>query len=167
MGGVCEHPGCARRAAAAVAIDPRHATVWIGDLDGSVTGLNVLCADHADDLVVPVGWQRRDVRETPRLFAVPSIASTPARPRRGRRSRPGTDPVRTERLTPDHRSATAGPPATTTESAPTEHSLTPNPALTELHRRSTALSPDTAALLEVGGDSPLLARAFRAGRAAG
>lgn len=174
MGGVCERPGCARSAAAAVAIDPRRSTVWIGDLDTSGPRVNVLCAQHADDLVVPVGWERRDIRDTPRLFMVPSSPSAPARPRRmGRRTRTAPSPtaVVAQALDAAAEPVTAPHPATTDAVATGQTGAGqdpgPNPTLAALHRRSTELSAATVALLDVNADSPLLARAFRAGCATG
>ena len=171
-----------------MAIDPRRSIVWIGDLEASGARVNVLCAKHADDLVVPVGWERRDIRDTPRLFMVPSNPSSPARPRRTvRRNRPA--PAKTPALTApapatvvaqslDAPAASADPGAVgqtgstpgdrpATSVAATPDPALPNPALAELHRRSTELSAATVALLEVDEGSPLLARAFRAGCAAG
>jgi hypothetical protein len=126
-----------RPAAAAVAADPRRLIVWLGDLETSGESVNVLCAAHADNLAVPVGWERRDVREAPRLFAVPTTPPEP-RPRR-RRARPAA--VEPEAARP------AG--------------------LGDLHPGRAELSEDTSALLSVDGNSPLLARAFRSARAVG
>jgi hypothetical protein len=138
MGGVCERPGCVRPAAAAVAADPRRLIVWLGDLETSGESVNVLCAVHADNLAVPVGWERRDVREAPRLFAVPTTPPEP-RPKR-RRARPAAAEV-----------ADAPPPA----------------SLGDLHHGGAELSEDATVLLSVDESSPLLARAFRAARAVG
>jgi len=152
-----------------VAIDPRRSTVWIGDLDTSGPRVNVLCAQHADDLVVPVGWERRDIRDTPRLFVVPSNPPAPARPRRmGRRTRTAPAPTAvvaqaldaTEPVTVPHPAATDTVAA---GQAGAGQDPGPNPMLAALHRRSTELSAATVALLDVNADSPLLARAFRAG----
>jgi len=142
--------------------------VWIGDLEPGGGRTNVLCALHADSLSVPVGWQRCDVRETPRLFAVPSTGSTPPRPRRAtRRSRtvPAVPAMAVAPAVPAPRFDAAMPPADTVTSACADRGV--SPTLGELHRVGTELSAATAALLHTTGDTPLLARAFRTSRAAG
>lgn len=65
----CERRSCTAVATAAVAVDPPNQTVWIGDLEGSAPHVTVFCTACADALLVPSGWHRRDVRESPRLFA--------------------------------------------------------------------------------------------------
>lgn len=188
MGGVCERPGCSRSAGAAVAADPRRSIVWIGDLESSGETVNKLCAIHADTLAVPVGWERRDVREAPRLFAVPSTpADPPPPPRRRRRTAnpslgggpaarpaaaaagavPSDAPVPTRAKAPARPTAPPAPTAPASLLDPVESGPTPPANLGELHRGDATLSAGTAALLRAGGDTPLLARAFRTARAAG
>jgi hypothetical protein len=184
MGGICERPGCSRNAAAAVALDPRRGIVWIGDLETSIDSVNALCAAHADTLGVPVGWERRDVRDAPRLFAVPSgppaPEPTPPRPRRSmRKGAPSRRAAATGAqldLTADRDAERAGAePARAAADRSTdrddalvaEHPPSPDRTLAELHHSGARVSAATAELLRPGGDTPLLARAFRFGRAAG
>jgi len=161
MGGVCERPGCNRPAAAAVALDPRALIVWVGDLEGSGGSVNQLCAVCADTLTVPRGWERRDVRESPRLFALPTEPDddTP-RPRKRRSRRAPTDATVATDLpvaVGQHEPA-ASPPVV----APDD---TPPLSLGELHRADAPVSPAAAALLAPGASTPLLARAFRSAHA--
>ncbi len=167
MGGVCERPGCSNRAAAAVAADPRRLIVWIGDLETSGDSVNRICAHHADTMAVPVGWERRDVREAPRLFAVPSEPLDPPPPRR-RRRKPATaaaDAIGDELLR--SHPAAGHPAAPARPTAPARAEVAPPATLGELHRGNAELSAGTSALLEAGGNTPLLARAFRTARAVG
>lgn len=196
MGGVCERPGCSRLAAAAVAADPRRGIVWLGDIETSTESINVLCAHHADNLAVPVGWERRDLRDAPRLFAVPSSAtrattstsSADEPPRRRRSIRKGSpsmaeplavapplaltdDPAATPATpaaggAPD--AAPAGPNAPVAAAKRAKRrSAKEGLGLGELHQVAAELSPATSAMLSAGVDTPLLARAFRTARAAG
>ena len=173
MGGVCERPGCSRSAAAAVAADPRRQIVWIGDLETSVESVNVLCAPHADNLAPPVGWERRDLRDAPRLFAVPSPAAhtAAAKPRR-RSNRKGSPAMSDAPAVPQCLDVglPGGPAAAEAATAPSDSgrpSPALNPALQELHRANSQLSAATSALLSAGGETPMLARAFRTSRAVG
>jgi hypothetical protein len=186
MGGICERPGCNRPAAAAVAADPRRLIVWVGDLATSAETVNALCAPHADNLAVPLGWQRRDLRDLPHLVAVPSpdapAEPVPAKPRRrsGRKGSPSMAAIATRSpaagatgaagptRSPQRPSGAAGvrahaDPGTDPGFVP----VTGSAPLQELHRVRAELSADTAALLDAGGDTPLLARAFRTVRVAG
>ncbi|MFN0029173.1 MAG: DUF3499 family protein [Acidimicrobiales bacterium] len=186
MGGICERPGCQRPAAAAVAADPRRLIVWVGDLATSAETVNALCAPHADNLAVPLGWERRDLRDVPYLMAVPSPETVPGpdpvKPRRrsGRKGSPSMAPVpiSSGTTTPEGGggSAPSRPQTTSTASGAAQRTpARPGPGipviakahLDELHRVRTELSADTVALLDAGGDTPLLARAFRTVRAAG
>ena len=210
MGGICERPGCSEVAAAAVAADPRRQIVWLGDLETSAESVNVLCAPHADKLAVPQGWERRDVRDAPRLFAVTSspaaatASETPyaRRPRTFRKGSPSmADPAdvtyyQTRDLVGAAEASPAGParsgetaaagsqawePLSTTQATAAREQGGPlasgaqRPAwdfrsaasMGDLHRVRAELSADTAALLDAGRDTPLLARAFRTARAAG
>ncbi len=173
MGGVCERPGCSRSAAAAVAADPRRQIVWIGDIETSVDSVNVLCAAHADNLAAPLGWERRDLRDAPRLFAVPSPAP-PTEPTKSskRATRKASPKVADTPAEPQHDDA--GPPAGKSRpetavgpEATAGTGPTLNPALQELHRTSSQLSAATSALLSAGVDTPMLARAFRTSHAVG
>lgn len=173
MGGVCERPGCSRSAAAAVAADPRRQIVWIGDLETSIESVNVLCAPHADNLAAPVGWERRDLRDAPRLFAVPSPSTqaAPAKPRR-RSARNGSPTMTGAPAVPQRLDVglPLDPPAADPVAAPAASSRPApglNPALQELHRANSQLSAATSALLSAGGETPMLARAFRTSRAVG
>ncbi len=168
MGGICERPGCNRPAAAAVAADPRRLIVWVGDLATSAETVNALCAPHADNLAVPLGWERRDLRDLPHLVAVPSpdtvaAEALPPKPRR-RSGRKGSPSMASAVV----RSPGADPaPAPVAGYNPSAIPAAPSAPLNELHRVRAELSADTAALLNAGGDTPLLARAFRTVRVAG
>lgn len=228
MGGICERPGCSEVAAAAVAADPRRQIVWLGDLETSAESVNVLCAPHADKLAVPQGWERRDVRDAPRLFTV-TVTTAPATTaletpyaRRRRSFRKGSpsmaDPAEVYYQTRDLvGAAEASParPARSGETIATGSQIRESPSITQttaamesettrapaaaaaaartvgaggplapgaqrpewdfraaasmgdLHRVRAELSADTAALLDAGRDTPMLARAFRTARAAG
>lgn len=182
MGGVCERPGCSRPGAAAVAADARNLTVWIGDLETSDASVNTLCALHADNLAIPVGWVCRDVRDAPRLFAVrptpvPSDP-TPPPPRRKRAARRNAA-VTSQRLDHTEQVAAPGADATAAEataaggssggssaSAEVTAAASPPAHLGDLHRGDAQLSEATAGLLRAGTTTPLLARAFRTARTA-
>ena len=193
-----------------MAADPRRQIVWLGDLETSAESVNVLCAPHADKLAVPQGWERRDVRDAPRLFAVtattaPSTTASETPYARRRRSfRKGSpsmaDPAevyyQTRDLVGAAEASSAGParsgetiatafqarePLSTTQATAAREQGGPlasgaqRPAwdfraaasMGDLHRVRAELSADTAALLDAGRDTPLLARAFRTARAAG
>lgn len=212
-----------------MAADPRRQIVWLGDLETSAESVNVLCAPHADKLAVPQGWERRDVRDAPRLFAVtsspattaPAIAASETPSARRRRSfRKGSpsmaDPAEVYYQTRDLVGAAEASPARPARSGETiatgsqtrepssitqttaamESETTRAPAaaaartvgaggplapgaqrpawdfraaasMGDLHRVRAELSADTAALLDAGRDTPMLARAFRTARAAG
>ena len=124
---------------------PEDLLFWIAPLDQApVVDASVLCARHADAMVVPRGWTLDDRRESVlRLFrprAVPAMVS-PHPPRRTPRAKPAA----VEQLQIDGTGEIARPVAT------------PDAA--------TAWEPefdhddDLDGLLEV--KSPLLARAFR------
>ncbi len=191
MGGICERPGCNRPAAAAVAADPRRLIVWVGDLATSAETVNALCAPHADNLAVPLGWERRDLRDQPHLAVVPSPSGSAGDPvpgktrrRSGRKGSPSmasceaptgstsTPSPRQESIAPAMAApALASPPLGSHAGAlPGVGNGVPAMAralLDDLHRVRAELSADTAALLDAGGDTPLLARAFRTVRVAG
>lgn len=166
MGGVCERPGCSRPASAAVALDPRNRVVWVGDLEGSGTSVNRLCTTCADALTAPRGWDQRDVRETPRLFAIPNSPDDEPPKRRKRTRRPPADPAtnaaNATNAEPAGLAMAVGQNEPTTAALPT---AAPESSLGELHRGDAAVSPAAAALLAPGSSTPLLARAFRAARA--
>ena len=178
MGGICDRPGCNRPAAGAVGADPRRLIVWVGDLATSAETVNALCAPHADNLAVPLGWERRDLRDLPHLVAVPSpdasaLEPAPAKPRR-RSGRKGSPSMAAAVRTPVTAAASPIPPAQDRAGALPDagHTAGAVPAaahapLDALHRVRAELSADTAALLDAGGDTPLLARAFRTVRVAG
>ena len=59
---LCARPGCGDPASALLTYDYGSRTAWIDDpgaIEGSVWPL---CAHHADQLKVPVGWERDDRR---------------------------------------------------------------------------------------------------------
>ena len=211
-----------------MAADPRRQIVWLGDLETSAESVNVLCAPHADKLAVPQGWERRDVRDAPRLFTV-TVTTAPATTaletpyaRRRRSFRKGSpsmaDPAEVYYQTRDLvGAAEASParPARSGETIATGSQIRESPSITQttaamesettrapaaaaaaartvgaggplapgaqrpewdfraaasmgdLHRVRAELSADTAALLDAGRDTPMLARAFRTARAAG
>ncbi len=183
MGGICERPGCSEVAAAAVAADPQRQIVWLGDLETSAESVNVLCAPHADKLAVPQGWERRDVRDPPRLLAVTSspaatAASETPYARRRRSFRKGSpsmaDPAevtyyQTRDLVGAAEASPTGPARSgeTTDTGSQAWDFRSAASMGDLHRVRAELSADTAALLDAGRDTPLLARAFRTARAAG
>jgi hypothetical protein len=152
MGATCERTGCGRPGAAALALDPRRFVVWLGDLEGSAASATVLCSAHADTLTAPRGWERLDVRDAPRLFAVPSSPAapspSPAPPKRRRTRRRPAEPVVADPL-------------------PIDGPQPPPSSLGEIHQVDAALSSTTRALLHTEASTPLLARAFRGARATG
>jgi hypothetical protein len=150
-----------------VALDPRSRIVWIGDLEGSGASVNKLCAICADKLTAPRGWERRDVREAPRLFALPTGPDDDdPRPRKRRARRPKADasgPADLPIAVGQHEPAAAPPAAPTAPAVAPDD--TPPLSLGELHRGDAAVSAGAAALLAPGAATPLLARAFRSARA--
>lgn len=76
----CERPGCARDASVAFAFQADRQLVWLDHLAAerdttAVTG--ALCAEHADRMVVPLGWFLDDRRlATPQLFRLRSSGDT-------------------------------------------------------------------------------------------
>ncbi|MEZ5262555.1 MAG: hypothetical protein R2755_12465 [Acidimicrobiales bacterium] len=114
-------------------------------------------------LAAPIGWERRDVRESPRLFAVPSATPepTPPRPTRRRRNTASAPAAPVAAATPLVAAAVPAPAAEVLGGElPPAH-------LGELHRGDAELSAGASALLDAGLNTPLLARAFRTARAAG
>lgn len=92
----CERPGCARDASVAFAFQADRQLVWLDHLAAerdttAVTG--ALCLEHADRMVVPLGWFLDDRRlARPQLFRIPGSGDATggtARPRR--RSASSTD----------------------------------------------------------------------------
>ncbi|MFZ9292192.1 MAG: hypothetical protein ACO26C_06600 [Ilumatobacteraceae bacterium] len=87
----CERPACRGDAAVMWGMNPARRIVWLESsppADGTL--VNLLCARHADALVVPKGWSLEDRREpVPRLFAAPAddrpVDATPSRGVRRRR----------------------------------------------------------------------------------
>ncbi len=140
-----------------MSVDPRRLIVWIGDLETSAAGVNRLCTPCADDLRAPTGWERRDIREAPRLFAVapttaPAAPATPAAP--AATTLPASSPrARTRRAAA--RNDAPLPVAATLLELPSEEQSEPWRA----EPRSDQLNPTE--------QTPLLARAFRGVRAAG
>lgn len=99
MGRLCERPGCSAVAAMAYGFDADRLLVWLAPHDPTDDPLRagVLCARHAEAMIVPRGWTLDDRREDrPRLFR----AEPPATTARKRRRRPPPE-SKTEQLTLD------------------------------------------------------------------
>ena len=62
----CARPGCGLSSAAVMTYDYASRTVWIdhSGSDPDPTAMWGLCASHADNLRVPVGWARDDQQLT-------------------------------------------------------------------------------------------------------
>lgn len=65
----CSRTGCSRTATATMTYGYAARAAWIDDLDldGSPSGYD-LCAEHADRLGVPQGWERTDRRVAARAL---------------------------------------------------------------------------------------------------
>jgi hypothetical protein len=69
----CARPGCGQPAAALLGYDYATAIVRLDPLDDDPGGTTLgLCATHADNLRVPLGWTCEDRRRT--VMLLPSIA---------------------------------------------------------------------------------------------
>jgi hypothetical protein len=59
----CAKPGCHTSATATLTYDYGNRTAWIERLNDEPHPMRYdLCADHAESLRVPQGWERRDQR---------------------------------------------------------------------------------------------------------
>ncbi len=150
----CERRRCTAVATAAIAVDPPNQTVWIGDLEGSAPHVTVFCTACADALLVPSGWQRRDVREAPRLFGDRVMPWEKAAAELAAKGRDDTDAS-----PPKRRPSTAKSRAAAEASAPKEPSKrTPKaprgtPARTGGARRAPTNDPAQRRLGEVEVES--------------
>ena len=133
MRSVCGRPGCDGPATATFGFDGARGVVWLHPID-EPEGSGVLCAHHADALVVPRGWTLHDLRKAPRPRS--------ARPRSAPRRREAPEPSMPTLPFTEHKK---------------ERELH-KPAWAQ---RDAADDP-VDALLDAG--SPLLARAFRNAR---
>jgi hypothetical protein len=91
---LCERPGCSEPAAALYGIDQANLVVWLDRYGGPQSNrAGVLCARHADAMVVPLGWMLDDRRDpTPKLFRTPVATAAPKRRAvRGTRRAPDDD----------------------------------------------------------------------------
>lgn len=73
----CARPGCAELAIATLAYDYGSSTVWMEHLsDDAHPMTHDLCARHADNMTVPMGWLLQD-RRTPvhPIFKAKTLAS--------------------------------------------------------------------------------------------
>lgn len=70
----CARPGCGAPAAAALSYDYASRTVWLDSLDDEPDPAAAdMCATHAANLRVPLGWALEDNR-TPIIQLRPQIA---------------------------------------------------------------------------------------------
>lgn len=155
---------------------PEDLLFWIAPFaDSPIDEPNVLCARHADAMVVPRGWTLDDRREdTLRLFKPRPAEPSPAAPRRSRRSAPAE--TRPEQLQIDGTGEISRPdelPDEPSEPVPDVVPETMSETVPDIVVDTTAPSAVSAApwepefdhdddlngLLEVS--SPLLSRAFR------
>jgi hypothetical protein len=65
----CAHPGCAGSVAAVLGYDYNNRVAWL-DLPSQLGGW-ALCAEHADNMRVPLGWGLED-RRKPTLYVAAS-----------------------------------------------------------------------------------------------
>jgi len=64
----CARPGCRRDAVATLSYAYAERVVWVEALSVEAHPMtHDLCVDHADNLRVPVGWDRRDRRAAANL----------------------------------------------------------------------------------------------------
>ena len=85
----CERPDCGSDATVSYGFDPQRRVVWL-DADTLEAPLGgALCADHADAVILPLGWWLDDRRAGQASLFKPMAALTtvPARPPRPRRAR--------------------------------------------------------------------------------
>ncbi|MEQ9161190.1 MAG: DUF3499 family protein, partial [Ilumatobacter fluminis] len=65
MARLCGRPGCSETGVVAYGMVPEDLLFWIAPLaDSPVDEPSVLCARHADAMVVPRGWTLDDRRES-------------------------------------------------------------------------------------------------------
>ena len=63
MSRICARPGCHRHAVATLSYSYRDGVVWIEELAPEAHPMvHDLCAEHADHMNVPRGWECRDRR---------------------------------------------------------------------------------------------------------
>jgi hypothetical protein len=63
MSRICARPSCSEHAAATLSYSYADRTVWIEPVSPENDPMtHDLCADHAERLVLPLGWTRRDIR---------------------------------------------------------------------------------------------------------
>lgn len=155
MGRLCERPGCSDPASVAYGMRPEDLVFWLAAVAGDdAPPRNLLCARHADSMVVPRGWTLDDQRD-PDLHLFRPPAPTPAsEPPTVRRRRPTHRRADVEQL----EFATVPAPAAPVEPAEADtvasESAGPEPWMPQFDH-----SDDLDGLLSAR--SPLLARAFR------
>jgi hypothetical protein len=63
MSRICARPSCSEHATATLSYSYADRTVWIEPVSPENDPMtHDLCADHAERLVLPLGWTRRDIR---------------------------------------------------------------------------------------------------------
>jgi hypothetical protein len=66
MSRICARPSCCEHATATLSYSYSDRTVWIEPVTPENDPMtHDLCADHAEHLVLPLGWTRRDIRAVP------------------------------------------------------------------------------------------------------
>ncbi len=84
---LCERPGCSESAAVVYRFDAIARQVWLELPSADLRSAGVLCARHADSMLVPLGWTLDDRRESvPRLFVLPARDRAPSAQRPARKS---------------------------------------------------------------------------------
>lgn len=168
MRSICSRPDCAERGVARAVIEPRERRIII-DRRVDEAGAAILCAAHADRVIVPRGWALDDRRENnPRLFGI------------GRFNEPKQTRQRLRRLPETIAAAVAQLPLTDADpydlpaayqeapSTPMAHPITADAPVSATERalaRARALAGgDTMLFRDGDANAPLLARAFSAAR---
>lgn len=73
---ICARPGCQRSAVATLSYSYADGVVWVEDLAPEAHPMvHDLCAEHADQLRVPRGWECRDIRSSLSSSAAGSLGA--------------------------------------------------------------------------------------------
>lgn len=72
----CAHMLCREPAVALLLFDPRVATAWLVDIEGTAPRGLAMCATHADRFRPPVGWVLSDQRSPVEQDALPRTAGS-------------------------------------------------------------------------------------------
>ena len=170
MGLLCSRIGCSSKAAASLQFNASQSTAILVDLTPSFGGMP-LCENHANSRTAPVGWNIVDRRTGAGNLAVwsseeeaPAKSAPPAQ-------RP---PSRRPQEAPAAARSAAAAQASTNESVrEPETAPKPEPAAAEVAEEQTSPPPadfpwhkkySDEEDEDLMADSPLLSRAFRAGR---